>query len=181
MIQLKEREKKFIIIGVIIIAISLAYAYAFYPMYTKIINLRQHYTETQDTVKDLDQKKLVVKQLEQKVNQDMMKLKTVEKNLPTGKNIHKLVVDLESIIDKNRLRQHVFAPQDLEDRENYYILPINIRVSGEFNNIIGFLRDWENHERLVNIAEGRMYLDKDNNIVGEFVANIYILKSEEGL
>ena len=90
MIELKNREKKFIIIGIIIIAVSLAYARVFYPLY------------------------------------------------------------------------------------------INIRVSGKFEDIIGFLKDWESYHRIINITETRMYPDEDNNIVGEFVANIYILKTEEG-
>jgi ABC-type multidrug transport system permease subunit len=33
LIELKNREKKFIIIGIIIIAVSLAYARVFYPLY----------------------------------------------------------------------------------------------------------------------------------------------------
>ena len=61
-------------------------------------------------------------------------------------------------------------------------MPINIRVSGKFEDIIGFLQDWENYQRLVNITEAKLYPDDENdsNIVGEFVANIYIFKTEEG-
>ncbi|HHV19346.1 MAG TPA: type 4a pilus biogenesis protein PilO [Thermoanaerobacterales bacterium] len=180
MIELKNREKKFIIIGIIIIAVSLAYARVFYPLYININALKKEYKEKQGIANDLAEIKSTVKLLEEKIDDDMKLLEKVEQNLPTGKNIHKLVVDLETFISKNHLRQHAFAPQDVEARETYYILPINIRVSGKFEDIIGFLKDWESYHRIINITETRMYPDEDNNIVGEFVANIYILKTEEG-
>lgn len=181
MIQLKDREKKFIIIGIIIIAASLAYAQVFYPLYINIKTLRNQYDEKREIVTNLTAKKVTVEQLEQKVDQDMEKLKMIEQNLPKGKNIHTLVWDLETFVAKNHLKQYAFAPQDMEDRETYYVLPIKIRVSGNFMDIIGFLKDWESYERMVNITQTRIYSGDDNDIIGEFIASIYILKTEEGL
>lgn len=182
MIQLNNREKRFIIIGIIIIVVSLAYARFFYPMYIAINALVDEFREKQTVLRDLEDIQTKVKRLEGKIDNSLKSLEEVEQSIPYGKNIHKLLLDLETLLNKHDLKQHAFAPQDAEAMETYYILPINIRVSGKFEDIIGFLRDWENYQRLVNITEAKLYPDeeKDSNIVGEFVANIYIFKTEEG-
>ena len=50
MIQLNNREKRFIIIGIIIIVVSLAYARFFYPMYITINALVDEFREKQNII-----------------------------------------------------------------------------------------------------------------------------------
>jgi len=181
LIRLQEREKKFIIVGTLIIAVSLFYVLIADPFISSISTLKKDFEEKRELIENLDKDKKKVVYLKQKVKDETEKLETVYNAIPQGRNIHEIIVDLEAFATDNRLKLHTFTVLDLEDNETYYKLPIKIRVSGQFNDIIIFLRDWENYKRLVNISEVRMSLDEDNNIIiTELLANIYILKSEQG-
>ena len=181
MIQLNNREKRFIIIGIIIILVSLAYARLIYPTYIKLNALMKEYKEKQGIEGTLEEMESRVEILEAKIDDDMKLLEKVQQAIPYGKDIHKLLLDLEAFIEKHSLRQHAFAPQELEDRESHYILPINIRVSGEFEDIIGVFKDWDSYHRIVNITAAKLNPEEGSTIVGEFVANIFILKAEDCL
>lgn len=181
MIRLKEREKKFIIAGTLIVAVSLLYVFIVNPLIINISALKKDFIEKQKLIENLDKEKKSVTLLMQKVEREADKLETVYAGIPQGKNVHEIIVDLETFVTDNRLKLHTFTVLDLEDNETYYKLPIKIRVSGQFNDIIVFLRGWEGYKRLVNISEVRMSLDKEKNIIiTELLANIYILESEEG-
>jgi len=149
-------------------------------MYININSLMKEYKERQGIVEDLEEIRSTVKHLQEKVDADAKLLEKAEQGIPYGKNLHLLLASLETFIKRHDLIQHAFAPENLEDKEKYYILPVKIRVSGSFDNIVGFLKDWENYPRIINIDEARLYSEGDGSIVGEFVANIYIFKTEEG-
>ncbi|MDK2836335.1 MAG: type pilus assembly protein PilO [Thermosediminibacterales bacterium] len=180
MSKLREREKKFIIVGVFIVLISLFYSFYMHPLLIKMNTLQKDLDKKQALISNIDAEINQIKQMEEKNKENLKKLETVISNIPEGINIPELLVDFEKSINENNLKQHMFTPQKLADGGEYYTLPIRVKVSGDFNNIINFLRYWENYKRLINFTEIKLYSDENLVLYGEFLANIYILKNESG-
>lgn len=181
MIKLTEREKKMIIGGVAIILLFLIYNYIASPFINHIITLKKDFDMKYELVKNLDIKKKDITNLKETVEKDAVKLETVYSAIPLSKNTHEIIVDFETFVEDNKLIQHTFTVLDIEEEEIYYKIPIRIRVSGQFSNIITFLRNWEDYERFVSTKEIRMSSDKDTDIIiTELLAEIYTLKTEHG-
>jgi len=78
MTRLNNREKKFIIIGIIIIVASLTYAYFFYPLYIEINTLTKEYYEKQGIMSRLAEIEATVEMLEKEIDASVSILDKIE-------------------------------------------------------------------------------------------------------
>ncbi len=109
------------------------------------------------------------------------KLKTYKEMLPEKEEIPKLLVDMHSTIIKTGVSMNKFLPQTVSEQNQnatYTITPIQISISGTYNQIGNAFEAISSIQRLVKITDFSISPSNNASILNvDFKAQTYSLKS----
>ncbi|WP_291490110.1 type 4a pilus biogenesis protein PilO [Desulfurella sp.] len=167
-----------ILIGVIIvIGLALIWYFSYFQnLYSKAQKLNSEITQLSDFEKKLplEMKKYAI------ISKKLQKYKEM---LPEKEEIPKLLVDINSTIKKVGVSMNRFSPQTVNTQSQnatYSTVPIQISISGSYNQIGTAFEALSNMPRLVKIVDFSISPSSNPNILNvDFKAETYSLKNSE--
>lgn len=103
---------------------------------------------------------------------------SLKQKIPETRRFPELLIQLDQIIKNNNLKQIEIAPQKVEKKEGYFVLPINLLLEGNYMQIKGFFKDIEDFPRLLCVDNFVISFNKDK-LTLKIKINVYFLKDKE--
>jgi type IV pilus assembly protein PilO len=94
----------------------------------------------------------------------------IEKQLPNKAEIDALLSDINQAGLARGLQFDLFKPGQIQVTKYYAELPINVRVTGSYNDIAHFVSDVANLSRIVTVGNMNVSWQKDNHQILTFDA-----------
>lgn len=160
------------------------FVFGFWPTLINFLGLRQKVIlaegEERRLEKEIDDLKLAV----ENINSEKPNLRLIEDSLPDGQDFPKLLESLNAVFGRNNIVIEEISFSKAEDQKasNLFVLPLTIRVSGTFENILSALEILEKIPRPTRIT--KLLMDVPNKGDKAFLrANLnletYFLKEED--
>ncbi|MDR1530088.1 MAG: type 4a pilus biogenesis protein PilO [Burkholderiales bacterium] len=135
--------------------------------------LRQNYTERKIKTVNHD---LYIKQLEQIQNE----FGALVKNLPSRSEIDALLVDVNQTGIERGLQFELFKPAQNEKKAEFYAeIPIDIKLSGDYHGMGGFVSDVAALPRIVTINDVSIERNRDGVLTMAAVAKTFRYLDEQ--
>ncbi|MGC9257380.1 type 4a pilus biogenesis protein PilO [Desulfurella sp.] len=169
------QSQKIIIGVVVVLGLALIWYFSYFQsLYVKSNKLSAEITQLSDFEKKLP--------LEMKRYADISKkLQKYKEMLPEKEEIPKLLVDMHSTIVKTGVSMNKFSPQTASEQNQnatYTITPIQISITGSYNQIGNTFEALSNMQRLVKITDFSIGQSNNANILNaDFKAQTYFLKN----
>jgi type IV pilus assembly protein PilO len=141
---------------------------------TEETNLKDQYRNKLQQAVNLDELR---KQKEQ-VNQYVL---TLEKQLPSKAEMDALLSDINQAGIGRGLQFELFRPGQVNVKDYYAELPINVKVSGRYHDLGAFTSDIANLPRIVTLNNLNMQALKDGSLALEATAKTFRYLDEEEL
>ncbi|AHF98140.1 MAG: type 4a pilus biogenesis protein PilO [Desulfurella sp.] len=171
------QSQKILIGVIIIIGLALIWYFSYFQnLYSKAQKLNSEITQLSDFEKKLplEMKKYAI---------ISKKLRKYKEMLPEKEEIPKLLVDINSTIKKVGVSMNRFSPQTVNTQSQnatYSTVPIQISISGSYNQIGTAFEALSNMPRLVKIVDFSISPSSNPNILNvDFKAETYSLKNSE--
>ncbi|AIS52359.1 Tfp pilus assembly protein PilO [Thermoanaerobacter kivui] len=158
--KLTKRERFLIYLALIIGFFAIYYQYYLTP---KILEMQKLSSEIADKKRLLNEiNSLNSKSLEEKLGNLDNQLKELNLRIPDNKDIEIFLFNLENMIYTTGVKvktlsfedlnqQQPQQSQQLKEKEEFVTIPINISVSGKYNQILSFIEEIQKSKRLCNI------------------------------
>jgi type IV pilus assembly protein PilO len=132
----------------------------------KEVQLRAEYSEKLAKAVNLDALNAQLRQVRLYVNQ-------LEKQLPSKSEMDALLSDINQAGLGRSLQFEVFRPGQVNVKEYYAELPIDVRVSGRYHDIGAFTSDIANLSRIVTLNDLNITAGKDGNLQMTSIAKTF--------
>jgi type IV pilus assembly protein PilO len=143
--------------GVIIVLLTgiLVYIYGNFflkPRFRAIRYLKQEIERSQEKLMELKAQAARLEKLTREYQQLEGRIQRVKEELPTEKEIPRLLTAITTLGIKNGLEFLSFAPQPEQTKEFYSILPLSLDMEGSYHEVGKFLAALANFPRIVNAS-----------------------------
>ncbi|MBT1279809.1 type 4a pilus biogenesis protein PilO [Thermoanaerobacter sp. CM-CNRG TB177] len=166
--KLTKRERVLIYFAIVLGFLALYYQYYLAP---KILEMQNLSVELKSKKQILEQvAALNNKSLKEGLEKQQTQLKELSMILPEERDIEIFLFNLQQMVNDTGVKTKSLAfgnpdqPQDETNnrkKEDFVTIPVNITVSGNYDEIIAFLKEIQNSKRLCNIQS--FYIEKDTN------------------
>jgi Tfp pilus assembly protein PilO len=136
---------------VVVVIFALAHFFYFAPQNTKLQALRADRIKIENEVKDLKQKKKELDKIEAELVVMTAQLKGLETIIPQRKEQADILRQIQQLAYDARLDVTNFAQQKEVNREFYAEWPINVQVTGAYNNLGTYFDRLSQYSRLFTI------------------------------
>lgn len=186
--KLTKREQVLIYFAVIVGFLGLYYQYYLTP---KILEIRNLSLELKNKRQILEQvTALNNKNLKESLDRQQTQLKELTMVLPEERDIEIFLFNLQQIVNDTgiKIKNLTFENQeqnqnetDNTKKEDFVIIPVNITVSGNYDEIMFFLNEIQNSKRLCNIQSFSIGKDQSQqNLLLTLQIFIYSMKDSGG-
>lgn len=146
-------KKVFILISVILIFCLTGYYYIFKPRQTKIKIFNSELTKLQQTLKENLEVTKGIKDIEEVLEKIKKRLLEVQAQLPTEKEIPKLLTKISDLGNMVGLEFLLFQPKAEVPKDFYNDVPIDIIIEGSYHTVAQFFDLIAHLPRIVNIND----------------------------
>ncbi|MDI3501567.1 MAG: type pilus assembly protein PilO [Thermoanaerobacter sp.] len=186
--KLTRRERVLIYFAVILGFFALYYQYYLTP---KILEIRNLSIELKNKKQILEQvTALNNKSLKEGLDKQQTQLKELSMILPEERDIEIFLFNLQQMVNDTgvKTKSLTFENQDQSQnetsnvkKEDFVTIPVNITVSGNYDEIIAFLKEIQNSKRLCNIQNFSVEKDQNQqNLLLNLKVFIYSMKDSGG-
>ncbi len=161
--QLSEREKILIILLLGLIPLILYIQMFFIPTKNKIDKIKNDRIKIKKQINRLKLYQLKIQKLTEKLEKIKKIMIEAERILPEKTEISKLLRELAGEQKRFAIEITKLNTQKEKYHDKYVIIPLNLNIRGEFNNIILFLDNIRKKERILNPQT--INLKKKNDIL----------------
>jgi len=161
--QLSEREKILIILLLGLIPLILYIQMFFIPTKNKIDKIKNDRIKIKKQINRLKLYQLKMQKLTEKLEKIKKIMIEAERILPEKTEISKLLRELAGEQKRFAIEITKLNTQKEKYHDKYVIIPLNLNIRGEFNNIILFLDNIRKKERILNPQT--INLKKKNDIL----------------
>ncbi|EIW01271.1 type 4a pilus biogenesis protein PilO [Thermoanaerobacter siderophilus] len=186
--KLTRRERVLIYFAVILGFFALYYQYYLTP---KILEIRNLSIELKNKRQILEQvTALNNKNLREGLDKQQTQLKELSMILPEERDIEIFLFNLQQMVNDTgvKTKSLTFENQDQSQKEtsnvkkeDFVTIPVNITVSGNYDEIIAFLNEIQNSKRLCNIQSFSIEKDQNqHNLLLTLQIFIYSMKDSSG-
>ncbi len=176
--KLNEREKILTILLLAIIPLVLYIQLYFIPTKDKIAKIRKEKIQTKEQINRFKLYQLKTKKLTQKLEKIKKITIEAEKILPEKTEISKLLRELAGEQKRFGIEIIKLNTKKEEYKDDYAIIPLELNVQGEFNNIILFLDNIRKKDRILN-PQAIDLKKKDQILNGKIEIYTYRLLTEQ--
>jgi len=170
------KDKRLNSLTPLILAILLACLIYYFNIRTsevKIRKLKMSIKNKEDDIKTVSQ--LASKpQVEESIENRLFKEKLgLDNIIPADMKLTKFLRDLEVVIDDDQINLANLSPQDSIIEDDYVKAPINLLFSADYPQLITFLSQLEEMDRLVTIEKLSISKDKGRSLKVKTILYIY--------
>lgn len=172
MIAISKRKNILLPMLILILVIE---SYFFKINLEEILSLKENITSVQlklKKMKDIISKKKLLEVKESR-------RETIKKSLPKQLKLNQFLVQLESLIDKQGIILNNFRPQDELKEKGFIRLPIELFLSGSYQDIVSLLSSLESLERLIKVSSISIKDNNNNRLSLRLVLNIFALAGSD--
>jgi type IV pilus assembly protein PilO len=161
--KLPKWQKVFVVVG-IIIAIGLIWFFALYkPTQEKITNLEAQIRRIKSDIQEQERAKHTKRTLQAQIIDLKRELTFLRSKLPEEKEIPALLSTVTEVGRLNGL-DFVLFKQERAVRKDYYSeIPVEIKVTGGFHQVVHFLAKVGTLDRILHVSELKMGQYKPSN------------------
>jgi len=160
-LKLPSSKKILILIGILGVIAGI-YAYLFFiPMRDNMKALR---TELDKLVKELNEGKMITRDLEKfrgQVDTLNVELKNALTQLPNEKEIPEILKSISRLGKESNLEFTLFKPKPEEPQQFYAKVPIDLVMIGSYHNIAAFFDKIGKLPRIINVIDFNMTRSKE--------------------
>lgn len=172
--NLTKREKSLIYFALIVVFIALYYQYYLSPKIAIIERLNSAITQRKNVLNGIST--LNIKKLDDSLSKINENLKELNQKIPDNKDVEPFLINLDDVIavtgvklknmnfENNLVQNQEIQNQSSQQKKvtkNYTIIPVNIRLSGNYTEISSFIFEIQRLKRLNNIQT--LDIARDNN------------------
>lgn len=157
--DLQPRERKLLVIGLIVIMGVGFYYWVYQPQTQKMVDLKQ---ETEQIIQDLKVKSVRLqrkKELEKKYQLSLKKLNEEHKKFLKREDKTQLIMDLSDLAEEVNIDLMSTNPGSMVKEDIYLEFPVKVKLEGKYNDIIDFARKIEELNYLVRIKNFNIISD----------------------
>lgn len=171
MIAISKRKNILLPMLILILAIEV---YFLKINLEEILSLKENITSVQLKLKKM--KDIISKKKLLKIKESRREI--IEKSLPNQLKLNRFLAQLEGLIDKQGIILNNFTPQDELKEKGYIRLPIELFLSGSYQDIVSLLSSLESLERVVTISSISIR-DNNDRLSLRLVVNIFALAGSD--
>lgn len=159
--KLTKRESRLVTIAVLFMALALYYFYYLSPLLDEYFVLKQIVVENQEKLENLNQIELEQKGLKSKIEEYKKEIADLENILPSNMRLPEIIVSLEQMAHASGVKLQGIAfgagydlqelNKDEKDKRDFLEIPIELTISGTYENELNFLKLLEDYPRLFKI------------------------------
>jgi Tfp pilus assembly protein PilO len=155
--------------GVLLLIVVAFYTFGYRPITIQQKKLDSQIQTMQHELSDNMARSQILPEVAVEVKGLRLKLDGAKK-LPKDVDVAAFITDLASISQSTQLHKPDYKPQAPKRGDMFSVLPIDLRLQGNFNNIFAFLRDAESLPRLSRVTS--IHIQSDPKTPGDVVVNL---------
>lgn len=160
-----------------------AYWFVFRPRNAEIEEARAEIHIKEDKLDQLDELTKTIEDLGQAIDSGREAIDLVEAKLPSAQNVDEILKEVDSLARLRNLTLHTFEPDKKISASKYMELPLEVKLSGDFDAFYEFLLDLEKLERLTRMKDLKMKRfdseSRDGEMEAKFLLSIYFEPGRE--
>jgi len=168
--------------GVLVVVCALVGYFAVWQgQMAELDTLRQQELTLKEQYRAKLQQSINLEELRRQKEQVNQYVLTLEKQLPSKAEMDALLSDINQAGIGRGLQFELFRPGQVNLREYYAELPINVKVSGRYHDLGSFASDIANLPRIVTLNNLNIQSTKDLNLTLEATAKTFRYLDEDEL
>jgi len=168
-------------LGVAVVAIGAGYFAYWSGQFEEQDNLAQQELKLRDDYRNKMAQAINLEELEAQQVQVNRYVTRLEKQLPGKAEMAALLSDINQAGVGRGLQFELFKPRQVEVKDYYAELPIDIKISGGYHDIGDFAADMARMPRIVTLNNLKVDTQKDGMLVMEAVAKTFRYLDQEEL
>ncbi|MHB1394651.1 MAG: type 4a pilus biogenesis protein PilO [Clostridia bacterium] len=147
-IKLSKREVLLVSILAAAVLIYLYLSYLLFPSYKRIAELNTELVLKKQIAVNRDDAQKKLKDMDSFLSESKARLEDMEKKIPYNVRLPELIVSIDSkIANLDMDIQEISIGEPDTANKNYDIIPINVSIEGNYDNIIAFINYIEDNDR----------------------------------
>lgn len=159
--KLSRLYRILISLGIIVLAAAPLVYFSYLPKMKTIDELTVQYTDLEQKLRRVQTKARQLKAAQKKLKEAEDEFKVVMQALPEKKEIPNLLANVSRSGQDAGLEFVLFEPKTETPEEFYAVIPVSIKVSGNFHNVAMFFDKVARLSRIVNVDNINITAQKD--------------------
>jgi type IV pilus assembly protein PilO len=160
--KLSKLYKILLCLGLFLILVGPFVYFSFLPKISKINVLKNEHSTLETRLAKAKAKANQLKDYQDKLKEAEMEFKIVTKKLPETKEIPALLSSISQSGRDAGLEFLLFQPEPEQDKDFYAEIPVSIKITGNYHNVVLFFDKVARLSRIVNIDDINMTSTKGN-------------------
>lgn len=175
-LNMSEREKTTLLIGLFAVLIVAFYFYMYQPTESRIAGLKSELAAVQAKLKAVQEITGNPGAFEAHMEANRAAIQTIETKLPSGENATGFIRSVEEKAKAANIKVIALKPGETVDKGQYLVYKYTVDIRGQYRDITRYCESLEKLPRLVNITGWKMTKGQDKALTATLLLEIYSAK-----
>ncbi|AEF95009.1 Fimbrial assembly family protein [Desulfotomaculum nigrificans CO-1-SRB] len=152
-LEVTPRDKKILSIFIPVLLLGLLVWFFLWPRFNEYRTNQARIAHIKDSIQQLRQGNSRLDDELKSLAQTRAKLSEVNKRFSTDMQDGLFIVSLSRKLKAEHVNLTLFRPLDVQEKESYYILPVEMELTGDYNRLIAVIDFLENQANLTELRE----------------------------